>query len=144
MWGPNKCATGCSLKPVKPVWHLIVQIHCNALVILVSMFVWMCSCVICFILTESLYTSPSQQSSAHHGFIRAQPKRFPGDAGLSATEPITAKPATSQPITQLAWRQRKGAERAAQLSLFQEERIRQQCSRGGQGQEGGDHRERWG
>lgn len=95
-----------------------------------------------FILTESLHTSPGQQPPPHHDLLRPQPKGIPGDAGLPAAEPITAKPAASQPIAQLARQQRAGAERAAQLSLFQEERLRQQCPRGGQRQEGRARRER--
>lgn len=77
-----------------------------------------------FVLPEPFHASPSQQPSPRYDLIRPKPKSFPGDAGLPNTKPITAKPAASQPITQLAWQQWTGAERAAQLSLLQEERIR--------------------
>lgn len=91
---------------------------------------------------ESLHASPSQQPPPHHDLIGPQPQGFPGDAGLSAAEPIAAKPAARQPIAPLARQRRAGAEGAAQLSLVQEERIGQQRPGGGQGPERGAHSER--
>lgn len=76
------------------------------------------------VLLEPLHTSPSQQPTPSYDLIRAQPKNFPGDAGLPAVGSISAKSPACKPVAQLTQQQWAGAEGISQLSLLSEEGLR--------------------